>query len=791
MSEIFRSEKMTYVQLLIQREAAHDTLDELGQMGIVHFLDMNPTVNAAKRQFVGDVRRCDELQRKLRYFIEQIQKCKIETDATVPERMDRNDLETKFEEWEREMRQMNTHEEMLHKHRNELIEMRYVLELAANFFDAAQGGSNEDLLQLQPDEEGKTETVAPTMGNSLRLGFITGVVLRSRLESFHRVVYMALRGNCYLQNAEIPQPILDPASNEETQKNVFVVFFSGQTSQAKISKICESFGANMYPFPEQAQERQATLGQVESRLATLQTVISRTEDLRDKLLRQIGTNLDAWDTFVAKEKSIFTTLNLFSDDASAKCLIGEGWCATRDVSDLNSALDRASKRCHVTVPLIASVLENQNTPPTFFRTNKFTESFQAIVDSYGTANYGEINPALFTIGTFPFLFAVMFGDFGHGVLLLAFALWMVLSEKKLLATKREEMFDLLFYGRYLILLMGCFSIYMGAIYNECFSISNDVFGTGYKYITAQKRWEFVRPYPFGIDPIWRESPINLTFTNSIKMKLSIIIGVTQMMVGIVFHCMNGIHFHRYLDVWFEFVPQILFMGCLFGYLVIMIFIKWWTSYSSPPSLIKTMISMFLDIGHITDDQLLYRGQAGFQTFLVIVAVICVPCMLLPKPLLLLRAHRKGYREIGGETQQNPGAIKEEFAFSELFVTQLIETIEFVLGCVSNTASYLRLWALSLAHGELAAVFWFYGVVFTATMDNAFLAAVCPVFGVVIWLGATAGILMGMESLSAFLHALRLHWVEFQNKFFKADGYAFTPLDFKKVEKVQDSLEPTA
>jgi V-type H+-transporting ATPase subunit a len=118
---------------------------------------------------------------------------------------------------------------------------------------------------------------------------------------------------------------------------------------------------------------------------------------------------------------------------------------------------------------------------------------------------------------------------------------------------------------------------------------------------------------------------------------------------------------------------------------------------------------------------------------------------------------------------------------------MIETIEFALGTVSNTASYLRLWALSLAHQQLAETFM--NLMFGHYVFGADSAAVTIIMAVIFWpclWTVTFGVLMCMDLLECFLHTIRLHWVEFQNKFYKGDGYKFAPYSYSVI--LQDVLD---
>lgn len=221
-------------------------------------------------------------------------------------------------------------------------------------------------------------------------------------------------------------------------------------------------GANVVPVDPKPSAREQALREVTSRIEDLTSVLYNTNQTRRQELANIAEAIAGWWAVVRKEKLVFGALNLCQYDQGRKTLIAEGWVPTADITIVQLALRRAMENAGTSVPAILHELRTHKTPPTFHRTNKFTEGFQAIVDAYGIASYQEVNPALFTIITFPFLFAVMFGDIGHGFLMFLSAAVLCIFEKKLSKVK-DEIFTMFYYGRYIVLLMGAFAIYTGFV----------------------------------------------------------------------------------------------------------------------------------------------------------------------------------------------------------------------------------------------------------------------------------------------------------------------------------------
>ncbi|KAA8528699.1 hypothetical protein F0562_036054 [Nyssa sinensis] len=372
----------------------------------------------------------------------------------------------------------------------------------------------------------------------------------------------------------------------------------------------------------------------------------------------------------------------------------------------------------------------------------------------------------------------------------------ILVEKKLSSQKLGDIMEMTFGGRYVIMMMSIFSIYTGLIYNEFFSVPFELFGpSAYDCRDPSCRDASTvglikggATYPFGLDPKWHGTRSELPFLNSLKMKMSILLGVAQMNLGILLSYFNAKFFENDLNIWYQFVPQMIFLNSLFGYLSLLIIVKWCTG--SQADLYHVMIYMFLSPTDDLGENQLFIGQKFLQIVLLLLALVAVPWMLFPKPFLLKKQHKErhqGQSYTPLHSADDPVELEvhqdshghEEFEFSEVFVHQLIHTIEFVLGAVSNTASYLRLWALSLAHSELSSVFYEKVLLLAWGFNNVIIL----VIGIIVFVCATVGVLLVMETLSAFLHALRLHWVEFQNKFYEGDGYKFYPFSFALLDEI--------
>merc|ERR1712161_128930 len=777
-------------------DAAHDCLADLGKLGVLQFTDLNPELTPFQRRYVSYVKRCDELERKLRFFNAGIEKFglesapagSIEAFLSTSVGTTKQDpgaalgqLEQETDTYEAQLKELNSYNEKLTHEFNEKVEYQEVLEKSLEFFTFEEGGETGKRLDI------------------MKFQRLAGVVSTDEIATFNRMIFRTTRGNSLVRFAEIDHPITDPETAKSVSKSVFLIFYKSPVIEVKLKKICDAFQAHRYNLPDMEDPSlvQKLMEDNKVHLIDSRTVLLKNRDTRYKVCKTLSANVERWTWIVLKEKAIYHTLNQMKADVSGM-LRGEGWVISENKHEAIMAVDKAHANMDMAMPsMVRNLPQPWPTPPTYFVTNKFTYGFQEFVNTYGIPRYREANPALFTAATFPFLFGVMYGDIGHGSFLFCAGLYLLYNEKTNEKARLGEMMGGMHDGRYMITMMGFFAVYAGFIYNDMFSLGLNLFKSRWYFANQDMGREYVEEgavatqianygdpetvYPFGLDPIWHVAQNELLFFNSFKMKLSVIMGIMQMFMGTILKGMNAIYFGETYDLLFEVIPMIAFASSLFVYMVVLIFMTWtidwdyrmmsatcldpdddiWGSdtydfewvnnpgdngYSTPggvacydgitteetcpldyggsgdgcqpPNLITTLINIALMPGNV--DEPMYAGQESVQLVLLLIAFGSVPILLLAKPYFLSRDMEAQRNNSQSSDEENGGHGDEEHGFGEIVIHQAIETIEFVLGMVSNTASYLRLWALSLAHSELATVFWEKAML--STLEYNFFAA---------------------------------------------------------------------
>ena len=736
---------------------------------------------------------------------------------------------------------------------------------------------------------------------------ITGLCYACDELRMKRMIFRVSRDKvlCTFFDAEFPEEF-----NPKEPMKIFVMFCPKiDYLIAKMLKVCEVYNCPRFDIPDNyvghVMEILPDISEkiLEHKNYLFEAKKSLKSYLEDYIL--IKKKLQLYKIYFKREKLVY--LNLSKCNCGDNFIDGEIWVLQKNFEKLKHEI--SSNFDDDSTATFIDVKDYGMDRPTYIDVNEFTYPFQEIVNQYGIPNYHEINPGYFTIITFPFLFGIMFGDIGHGLILLVITLYLFhlanknrkknqgginsdelpfnyqnrINNKKLnqsveeniLDSSEDSMLKSFVQFRYFFLLCSIFGIFCGFMYNEFFAVPLNLFGTCY---TSQKDGELILSkvgknekcvYPVGLDPSWIGTTNELTYTNSLKMKLSIIVGVLHMMLGIFIRGVNNMNAKNHTAFIFEFIPQFLFMGIMFGYLIAMIYYKWNTDYDdnthNAPSLLTIMINMAIKLGEIDGeplfDSFLGFSQESINKLIILICIILIPIMLFVKPIqfYLKKSRTKGISfrheemsliqnenknddnininnnnninninndldannsqdnlqlnnsgeyslSLSQESAIKPNELysklyvsqkikyreesKSRFQFVELFIGQLIEVIEYVLGTVSNTASYLRLWALSLAHTALSHVF--IEKTFIGYIQNDQVNIMSSVIGVsiyfLVFLFATAFILIFMDAMECVLHTLRLHWVEFQNKFYKGDGYLFQPFSFKKIFNSDEILK---
>jgi len=326
-----------------------------------------------------------------------------------------------------------------------------------------------------------------------------------------------------LKEAEILEGIDKYLALHTVKKIVDEVRGEGRTSEIKaLFERSREFLASVPLEHLKMLHRAVETLHLEQRIRELEEEPSRlTKKLKD--IAENSPQIHAYKEVVDIETSIEKLKKKFRK--TIKTSVFEVWVKAPDVQ---KAVDTIKVACPDAVVNITEEEEGEDRSPTLMRNPRIATCYQKLVGAFGLPNYHEVDPSLIMLVTFPLVFGLMFGDIGHGLILLVGGILIKPIFDKFRIS--GEMFDPLRDGRVLIVSCGVASILFGFLYGEFFgptTLSNPHTPNWYTALTGipHAPWFSPSEAPSG--------PLKL-------LEIAIIVGMIQISFGIILDVVNKI-----------------------------------------------------------------------------------------------------------------------------------------------------------------------------------------------------------------------------------------------------------
>ena len=476
--------------------------------------------------------------------------------------------------------------------------------------------------------------------------------------------------------------------------------------------------------------------EAQQRLDEIHEEIRLIEVEKEHIASEWGSRiLAAWEVLDVEQKRVDVKSYIVYTDQAIKLW---GWIPEGKEEELEKLLrSRVGKALEVTFDRPAFA---EHEAPTYISNPSVMKPTEDVVKAFGIPSKHDLDPTKIMWLTFPLIFGLVFADVGQGLIILLIGLAARRARRK-----EQDWGAIMGYlqaGAEGLIMMGIFAILGGFLFGSFFGAETVI----------EPLWPvFAHTNEFGAPNEFRSTHM---------LKLSIEVGALHIMIGIILNLYNRLK-HREMK---EALVAASYLWLYYGFINLIFGV----SYRNVNAWFSTtgQVNLWVPIAGIGSG----IGNNGvYPAIPVAPMMFSVLVFIIPMVLMAVSSFLSG-------------------------MDGVVEFLEYALGMISHTVSYARIFALNTVHVILSGVF--------ISLLPALIEIPIPpieLFGVEIvphqvWhnghlvapyvplLGALIGTLIVgiLEGLLAFMHTLRLHFVEFFSKFYHAGGVEFRPYVLKRI-----------